>query len=125
MRDRNLAFQAAETALKAGEADVLTAAYNCTNGRFMAFDKDCNAATVETVPVWESISWSASANPLQSIPLSGGTMLGLAANPRYIIEYLGPAGTKFNFRVTARATGGTTSAVVMVQSIYQTTTAPP
>ncbi|PKD42165.1 hypothetical protein CWO84_01830 [Methylomonas sp. Kb3] len=59
MRDRNLAFQAAESALQAGETWLNTHAYTCSKaaGRFNPRDNDCNSATAETSEVWDSISW--------------------------------------------------------------------
>ncbi|OQW79566.1 MAG: hypothetical protein BVN35_01645 [Proteobacteria bacterium ST_bin11] len=121
MRDRNLAFQAAESALQAGETWLNTHAFSCSknNGRFNPRDKDCNSATAETVEVWDSIDWST-----DSVAYSG-VLSNLSANPRYIIEDLGclpaPAACPgiHNYRITARATGGSTDAIVMLQSIYQ------
>jgi type IV pilus assembly protein PilX len=131
MKDRNLAFQAAEAALREGEANVVSFAYNCTNARYKPFDKDCNT-TLESVPVWENIDWITTTNP--KFKTYTGNLGVLSANPRYIIEYLGVAdcegsalGTNdcHNYRITARATGGSDVAVVMLQSIILTGTAPP
>ncbi len=126
-KDKNLAFQAAESALKMGEANVLALTYNCTNGRYQPMDKDCDG-TKETKAIWDNITWSTD----DSVEYSVGVLTGLSANPRFIIEYMGcdttpctGAGVKYTFRITARATGGTESAVVMLQSIVQTTSAPP
>jgi type IV pilus assembly protein PilX len=122
MRDRNLAFQAAESALQAGETWLTTHTYTCSaaGGRFKPRDKDCNTATAETSEVWDNINW----NDTDSV-LYTGVLSNLNANPRYIIEDLGclpaPAacpGTH-NYRITARATGGTADTIVMLQSIYQ------
>jgi type IV pilus assembly protein PilX len=126
MRDRNLAFQAAEAALKEGEAQVTALPYNCAAGRFLPMDSDCNVATMEAVPVWDSINWAAN-----SI-LFVGMLANVNANPRYIIEDMGVVPVvnctaplvlgvcpERYYRVTARATGGTAEAVVIVQSILQ------
>ena len=125
MRDRNLAFQAAESALVAGETWLETAIIpvafcNKANGRYLPLDKDCNGATAETVPVWESISW----DNTDSVTYAG-ELSNLSADPRYIIEDMGclpaPAACPgiHNYRITARATGGSPDSVVILQSIYQ------
>ncbi|WP_445366350.1 pilus assembly PilX family protein [Methylomonas sp. BW4-1] len=122
MRDRNLAFQAAESALQGGETWLNTHAYTCSKaaGRFNPRDNDCNSATAETSEVWDSISWDDNDSVLYT-----GVLSNLSANPRYIIEDLGclpaPAACpgKHNYRITARATGGTADTIVMLQSIYQ------
>ena len=138
--DRNLAFQAAEAALSAAEAVVTTATLNCTNGRYPAFDSDCDG-TADSIPVWESTGcWSVGSIPLKSVAYTAGTLEGVSEAPRYIIESLpgfacsNPAsatctgaGEKkyYHYRITARAVGGSDSSVVMLQSIYQSETAPP
>lgn len=139
MRDRNLAFQAAESALKAGETYLGTTtplpAFNCTVvGHYPAGGAGCTTATTASVssvtapmpPVWENINWTTKA-----IAYSGALAnLNASANPSYIIENMGAgcASTTFpcpvadirtNYRVTARATGGTTDSLVIVQSVIQ------
>ncbi len=134
MRDRNLAFQAAESALAAGESflgtqtnaqlDALNAnpnAFNCNglDGLFPQSGTGCAVAQ----PIWENINWDANAVPYV------GTMANLITNPRYIIESLpcrlapgsaagSPCVTRA-YRITARATGGTAEAVVIVQSVIE------
>lgn len=133
MRDRNLAFQAAESALKAGEVYLGTTAalpaFDCTNGLYPAHGTGCTTANVTSTtapmpPVWENINWST-----QSV-LYTGVLADLNTNPRYIIEDMGvgcasptspcpAADVRNNYRVTARATGGTADSVVIVQSLLQ------
>ncbi|WP_446811838.1 pilus assembly PilX family protein [Methylomonas sp. 2BW1-5-20] len=122
MRDRNLAFQAAESALNAGESWLASNTFTCTptSGRFNPRDKDCNSGTAETSEVWDSITWAST----DSVAYTG-VLSNLSANPRYIIEDLGclpaPAACPgvHNYRVTARAIGGSAETIVMLQSIYQ------
>jgi len=126
MRDKNLAFQAAESALTAGEvylqevSPIPTPFCNTATGHFLPQDKDCNSATVETAQVWDSITWGSADSVAYTKNLSM-----VATNPRYIIEDLGcvpapaPCPGPHNYRITARATGGTNSAVVILQSIFQ------
>jgi type IV pilus assembly protein PilX len=127
MRDRNLAFQAAESALVAGETWLETvvaipvAFCSKANGRYLPLDKDCNGATAETEPVWDSIGAWDNTNSVAY----AGELSNLSADPRYIIEDMGclpaPAACPgiHNYRITARATGGSPDSVVILQSIYQ------
>jgi type IV pilus assembly protein PilX len=147
MRDSNIAFQAAESALVAGET-VLAAAKpaisitcpGAPTGYYLPLDAGCDGGAPDNKPVWESINWSASANPLKTVeyPDTAGNFTGLSAKPRYIIELLpgtvcrdsggtrvvvtpctAPNATYKTYRITSRATGGTESAVVMLQSTYE------
>lgn len=129
MRDRNLAFQAAESALRGGETFLRSAtssAFNCTKGLYKVDDYDCNG-TPDNTRVWESVDWNSSG----ALTYSGGTLAALAASPRYIIEELaGPpqSGSSFEagvpsdgsyHRITARGVGGTANAVVLLQSTFR------
>ena len=130
MRDRNLAFQAAESALRAGEASAAAAAVtlSCPGasppGFFRPRDADCDG-TVENTDIWDSIDWNT-----QSVLYVGTSLVDLSANPRFVVEDMGvicvnvaipclAADTRRNFRITARATGSTTDAVVLLQSTIQ------
>ena len=136
MKNRNLAFQAAEAALAQGEDNVGAAGfpYDCSNGsgRYLPFDKNCNG-TLETVPVWDNIDWSSTTSVAYTGNLGASDGI-ISANPRYIIEYMGVADCVgsavgandcHNYRITSRATGGNDTAVVVLQSILLTRTAPP
>lgn len=130
MRDRNLAFQSAESALRAGEALTVAAAVTLScpganpQGFFLPRDANCDGVT-ENSNVWDSIDWNT-----QSILYVGNSLTDLSANPRHIVEDMGivcisptspcpAADLKHNYRITARATGGTTDAVVILQSTIQ------
>jgi type IV pilus assembly protein PilX len=123
MRDRNLAFQAAESGLRAGEAFLTIAVlplFDGTNGLYQP----------TSVPPerWDAINWNASAN-VKSYTV--GTLSSVASQPAYIIEELPPVpGTTGSleagvaeqqqfYRVTARGVGGTANAVVMLQSVFK------
>ncbi|CAG7857595.1 hypothetical protein MCAMS1_02480 [biofilm metagenome] len=126
MRDRNLAFQAAESALQAGAeaaAPPPPGGYTCGGGLYPAMDSDCDG---DKEPVWDNINWN------NGSVLFVGKMASLKENPRYIIEDMGvvPADDciaplvagncpERYYRITARATGGTSDAVVMLQSVVQ------
>lgn len=110
MRDRNLAFQAAEAALRVGQDNLQNAQQPVAN--------HAAAAT------WENFF----------IGANGGTALildnRLASPPRYAVEVLptpsselleadSPLPPPSLFRVTARAEGGTDVAVVVLQAVVR------
>ncbi|TAN53114.1 MAG: pilus assembly protein PilX [Methylococcaceae bacterium] len=130
MRDRDLAFQAAESALRAGETFMTAAtlpAFDGTSGHY--------ATSAAQPAFWDSIDWS---DPAQTTTYSGGALSNVYAAPAYIIEQLPatadaaagssgsleagipPAGGNVSwYRITARGMGGTAQAVVVLQSIYR------
>lgn len=134
-RDRNLGFQAAETALWAAETYVAGLASDAapwadsTKGRY-----DPSATSN---PNWDSVNWSSSSvvsypcTPDDATPnvssscLSGGRSLltKVATQPKYIVERMGPtsAANIIMYRITARGTGGTDAARVMLQSTFERT----
>lgn len=135
MKDRNLAFQAAETALLAAERwyEVQTTKPvfpDTANGLYVT---DSTTA----VSNWDAISWTTNVVTFPCTPTlttSCGSGVGkVNTQPKYIIEDLGelpeekgsivsPTDYKGKgstiARITARGTGGTDAAVSMVQSTY-------
>ncbi|MCX7098889.1 MAG: PilX N-terminal domain-containing pilus assembly protein [Methylococcales bacterium] len=116
LRDRNLAFQAAETALRAGEQEIgglLQCPIVTSVGGFYAHTD--NPIIDDSVGnVWASAS--------KHYNYSGPVLAGSTstAAPKYIIQCItSTAGTESLYRITARGTGITTDAVVMLQSTYQ------
>jgi type IV pilus assembly protein PilX len=138
IRNRNLAFQAAESALVAGEtylSKTSTPTFNCTNGLYKPRDVNCDG-TLESVEVWDNSSvWSTDGKSVKYDTDGVSTTIdlaGLAASPRYIIEEVDTvcatsvtpcpvADQKKTYRVTARAIGNSTDAVVMLQSVFSPT----
>jgi type IV pilus assembly protein PilX len=136
-RQVDVAFQAAEAALRDGEADLLNnspTGYNssCNNGL-------CITSTTGT-PVWQSAAWGTTGvrtygQYTGNSPLAGanGTTL-LPQEPQYIIEQLpvvSPPGNDLSspdsygsqatiqyYRITAWGVGTDDSTISMVQSIY-------
>ena len=106
MRDQNLAFQAAESALRVGET--------------------------ETATIAASDFYTGSTNPLSDINWANAAVRTYSGGALYIIEppvitygYGLEAGTSASsaetqswYRITARGTGGTANAVVTLQSIF-------
>ncbi|MEK8049625.1 PilX N-terminal domain-containing pilus assembly protein [Ideonella sp. DXS22W] len=145
-RDRNVALQAAEAALRDAEADIEANA-DAANG----FTEDCTgglcippsdtASGPKSAPVWQTIDWAAKGRAYGSrtgapaVPGPGNE--ALATQPRYIIERLptlpprsgdtacvgggcgnAPTDKARAYRITARASGVNASTVVMLQSVY-------
>jgi type IV pilus assembly protein PilX len=113
MYDRNLAFQAAEAALRAGEADALA-------GTNIAYDVS-SVSTTAPVDLEYDTNW-----PDTAVDYSA-TLAGLATAPEYIIERQRPlppleADQPMQpplMRVSARGTGRNGTSVVVLQSIYK------
>lgn len=147
-RDREIAFQAAEAALREGEALVESANFtnlptdpfnpiagndftdNCTGGYA---DGLCAPAEAGDTDVWLDSTlavWTTSGrHRTATSPLTY-----VKSQPLYIIEYLGPqvkapetavtcaanpSPCPQMFRITARASGGTDRAQVWLQSVYK------
>lgn len=140
IRDENLAFQAAETALRAGESIVtlnppaFSVGGNGTGGTGL-YTTIGNGA--QASGYWQTVDWSSNT---AVATYTGGALNYINSAPRYIIEEL-PSTTSTStasntggslesgtasspqtvswYRITARGTGGSDNAVVIVQSIYK------
>ena len=139
-KDRDLALQAAEAALRDAEQDILASVTpatpftdTCTNGL-------CTAPTQRTpvnpLPVDKQagFSWSTPANVRTYGQFTAAPALpAVSAQPVYVVERLGymgvpigdsgaigvrPAIPGVGYRITARATGARAETVVTLQSIY-------
>ena len=128
MRNKNLAFQAAETALRAGEKYLS----NATLDPFDGTTPGLYQPSLCLEPCWEEVNWSDfSKIKAYNGTLDGGDLNDLASPPAYIIEEVSvdatsggtlEAGTPKEgklYRVSSRGVGGTDRAVVMVQSVYR------
>lgn len=112
-RDNNLAFQAAETALRAGEAATAGSPVFYTGTQPIDWDSGGPSYTVETLT-------GISLPPLymiESLASTAGTEAGAGGS----LEAGAPPDSTnvLWYRVTARATGGTANTVVILQSIYR------
>lgn len=131
--DANLAFQAAESALRDGEdfLETLNAMgdFDGANAEANGFYFDANPG--ET-PNWRTLDW-AGADGFREAETE---ITGVAGQPQYIVEHVktvisdadalnldnigqdtGSGRTQI-FRVTARGTGGTAAAQAMIQGTY-------
>jgi type IV pilus assembly protein PilX len=120
-RDRDLAFQAAEAALKDAEANLAGYLANPFDGStpgLIAFD----AANATDATYWNAYNW-AGASQTVSTTLAIVPGYIIAEQPRYVIEKkpnTGPVGSPIqHFRVTARGVGGSASTVVILQAEYE------
>lgn len=133
-RDREIAFQAAESALREAERAIEGGAsgwsfdITCTNGRC-----DCTPATFTSSPCPEywtdaTINVWGTNTPTRHFTYSSA-INNVASRAKYIIEYLGQYNVpddpvcstcpKRYYRITSLATGMTPSSRVMLQSTYR------
>jgi type IV pilus assembly protein PilX len=124
MRDRNIAFQAAEAALRDGEN------YLQTQAILPAFDGSDGLYSLTTNgdKNWNIVTWSSSA-AVRSYTGPGFSELNSTA--AYIIEDLAaassndsleagvPVDNKRYYRITARAEGLSSTTAVMLQTVYK------
>jgi type IV pilus assembly protein PilX len=135
LRDRSLAMQAAEMALRDAERDIRGPAAGstrnppisgltnfvaaCTNGLCY------NGAGGDSPPVWTSVSMTAapSVEYGANTPAAPADIDGVSAAPRYLIEGIRKTppggGEDFYYRVTVRAQGANPNTVVWLQEIFK------
>jgi len=126
-KDRNMSLQAAESSLRAAEKYLNDTA---TLPEFTGVTLGHYQPTASGAARWDNsmTDWSDTANDVIAYPSS---LTGIASKPVYIIEEMPPVNesgssleasvslTNNYYRVTTRATGGTNTAVVMLQSTYK------
>jgi len=138
-RDSQMSFQAAETALRDGENFVQTTLFKmsdysdtCTNG--LCFFGGASGCPVENPipPAWEgTTNWNDSSKHKEYT----GTITGVIAKPKYIIEFQcyvptdpnvtpsSPEGSDYQwsemYRITALGFGATPTSRTMLQSTYK------
>lgn len=124
-KDRNMAFQAAEAGLRAGEA------YLRTTPVLPTFDGSTSGLyqpSLSGQSQWDIVDWTDVGGDVIQYT---GSLSGLAASPLYIIEELlpvsdaggsleaGVAAENRYYRVTSQAVGGSDTAFVMLQTTYK------
>ncbi|OYV01941.1 MAG: pilus assembly protein PilX [Burkholderiales bacterium PBB5] len=145
-RDRNVALQAAEAALRDAELDIennLTTASvfseDCTSG--LCIPPSDTASGPKSAPLWQTIDWASKSRAYgsrTSAPaLLGPANTALATQPRYVIERLPTLPPRAGedacvgggcsnvavdraraYRITVRASGVRSATEVMLQSVY-------
>lgn len=131
--DRNLAFQAAEAALRDAELDIKNVRFDnslCLSGatgcradllnRGNGFDSSCTLGLCDptqiSTTVWEDATkWTGSASVAYGTYTGSSPLPVVAQQPRYLLEYF-PLGDSTVYRVTAVGYGANTSTQVMLQS---------
>lgn len=116
-RDRNLAFQAAESAIRAGENFLTQATLPTFNGNNGLYAQNGN-------PPGANSNWAS----YNTVAYAYDDLV--ASAPLYVIQRLadiesgssldaGSYGQSEMYRVTARGVGGTDAAVVVIQTTYK------
>lgn len=141
MRDRSLAMQAAEMALRDAERDIRGGA-GITRAPAISgltnFDSACTAGLCYNGPAGNASGTNWTTTPVWSLPMVNnmttapsvayGTYTGaignvvLSAQPRYIIEGIeknGSGTTVYYYRITVRAQGANANTVVWLQEVYR------
>lgn len=141
MRDRSLAMQAAELALRDAERDIRNAVPGSSRGITSVFPigtPDCTGTAAANdygvcnngfagyaTPLWISNPeyWDDGANnSVEYGSFTGAAAIpGVSAQPRYILErFMKDFGGKvYYYRITARAQGATANSSVWLQEIYR------
>jgi type IV pilus assembly protein PilX len=121
LRDNNLAFQAAEAALREGEEFLRQAVVPPFNGAGGLLERQDGAGQAD---FWNSFNWVGNSR-------AAAQPDGTAAQPAYVIEELppmpaegdslkfGPLSEVAVYRITARGVGGTPDAVSILQTTYR------
>ena len=139
-RDKNVALQSAEAALRDAEADIarnLSAASpfvsTCDSGLCVPPSMTVSGAT--STPAWQTVAWDSAHTRSYGQYTGAATLPDVARQPLYIVELLpslppgvgdsinlGNQGTPQPqaFRVTARAFGLRASTTALLQSVYVT-----
>jgi type IV pilus assembly protein PilX len=131
MRDRSLAFQASESALRAGEVTLsqpVPPVFGCgSNSDGLFVEGTCTPSGISADSFWSGTDKLA----VTGTDLTGtGTSRRLSANPQYILEKLTTVSSAGSletgvvvdtgyYRITAKGTGGTSTAVAVVQSVFK------
>lgn len=117
-RDRDLALQAAEAALRDAESRLVDATFRAAAVPFDATHANGDA-------FWETCFGPTAPSPCgtkytptgaNALPTTGAG--AVAAQPQYVLERKPDAGGTQVYRVTARSVGGTTDAIVVLQAEF-------
>jgi type IV pilus assembly protein PilX len=121
-RDRDLALQAAEAALRDAETRLKVDIFRA--GPFPKFEP----LRANSAEFWEecfkkkTTPCTAPTPPTVDLPTGAGRLL---EQPQFVIEQKDPVGTTQIFLVTARAVGGSADAIVVLQAEVGYTPLPP
>lgn len=110
-RDRDLAFEAAEAALRDAEFRLNNTVGGQTGAQFRATAGALGANTANDQTYWNGQNWNAATAISQNLNQ-------VAQQPRFFLERRAMPGTTEYYRVTARGIGGNSNAVVILQAEY-------
>lgn len=129
LRDRALAMQAAEMALRDAERDILNSGRivglanfvaACTNG--LCYNGTAGYAT----PVWTTVSMTAAPSVAYGAQTAATAISGVSAQPRYLIEGMQKycwrnceSSLSPGYRITVRAQGANPNTVVWLQEVFK------
>jgi type IV pilus assembly protein PilX len=109
-RNRDLALEAGEAALKDAEKTLTTWRTGVFDGSGGLLAYDANHAN--DAAYWgDSTHWGSYRRPTQ-------TLSQVVEQPKYVVEKMANVGTTEYYRVTARGVGGESNAVVVLQALY-------
>lgn len=122
MRDRNIAFQAAEAALRVAESELSAVVLPNFNGSSYLYQPEND--------LWKSVDWANNATETKVIPNS---IAGVIQDPRFYLEELptsitagdslvagfSPPSETGNYRATSKGFGGSSTAEVVLQTTYR------
>ena len=131
-RDRSLALQAAELALRDAENDIRTSGRisgisnfvsACTDGLcYNGTTGSANGTNWNVTPVWSLVDMTAAPSVAHGDFTTAAIIGGVSAQPRYIIEGVekktSGEGVYF-YRITVRAVGANPNTVVWMQEIFR------
>lgn len=120
-RDRDLAFEAAEAAMRDAELRLNNTVGGQTASQFRALATTLVATTANDTTYWNAYNWSSNTPPVMAISQS---LNQVAQQPKFVLERRAAAGTTEYYRITARGIGGTSNAVVILQAEYTYTPGP-
>lgn len=113
-RNRDLALQAAEAALKDAENTL-------TTWRALSFDGSVAGLSTYNPSQANDADYWRNTNNWASYRTPGQTLNQVAQQPRYRVERMPSVGSAEYYRVTARGVGGDVNAVVVVQVVLSYT----
>ena len=120
LRDKSIAFQAAEAALRDAETTISSGSAP-TVGTAAGWYSWGNASR------WRDMDWSDTGSTGTVASYSGGTLDNVASDPTYIAEQMRPERSLDPtkplqveyYRITAHGVGGSANAVAILQSYYK------
>lgn len=133
VRDRQVAFQMAEAALRDGEQTIAVDADGpftpLRPGQFTAACVTGLCSSVPGTPVWAGFTetqWASTVTWAYGAATGASALAGAAVAPRFVVEYQGTAQPiepgrpcVALFLITARARGATAATEVILQSVYR------